>query len=86
MGKTPLSYWKPDHACPVFKVGFDERDFLIEADPDTFFTTDHHRNYPCVLARCEGLDEDWVRVRLKTLWLAKASKTLRKSFEAKLPG
>ena len=41
-GKVIL-FWNPTHDCPVFKVPVEERDFLIEADPDTFFTTDHHR-------------------------------------------
>jgi hypothetical protein len=38
-----IVFWNPTHDCPVFKVPIEERDFLIEADPDTFFTTDHHR-------------------------------------------
>ena len=41
-GKVIL-YWNPTHDAPVFKVPVEERDFLIEADPETFFTTDHHR-------------------------------------------
>lgn len=49
VGKTFLFYWNGDHGCPVFKLGFDERDFLIEVDPETFFTTDHRRNWPSVL-------------------------------------
>jgi hypothetical protein len=38
-GKVIL-YWNPTHDAPVFKVPPEERDFLIEADPETFFTTD----------------------------------------------
>ena len=49
-GKVIL-FWNPTHDCPVFKVPIEERDFLIEADPETFFTTDHHRPWPLVLAR-----------------------------------
>ena len=41
-GKVIL-FWNPTYDCPVFKVPVEERDFLIEADPETFFTTDHHR-------------------------------------------
>ena len=37
-GKVIL-YWNPRHDCPVFKVPVEERDFLIEADPGTFFNT-----------------------------------------------
>ena len=51
-----ILYWNAGHDCPVFKVDREERDFLIEADPATFFTTDHHRPWPLVLARPERLD------------------------------
>ena len=52
VGRTSLYFWNPKWG-PVFGMDFDTRDFWIEADPETFFTTDHHRNYPCVLARPE---------------------------------
>lgn len=80
VGKTSLFFWNPTWQAPVFGMDFEERDFLIEADPDTFFTTDHHRNWPCVLARADKIDEDWVRERLKKLWLAKAPKKLQKEW------
>ena len=54
-GKVIL-YWNPTHDAPVFKVPVEERDFLIEADPETFFTTDHHRPHALVLARPGTLD------------------------------
>jgi hypothetical protein len=44
-------WWSPHENAPVFKVPFEERDFLIEVDPDTFFFTPHYRNYPMVLVR-----------------------------------
>ena len=40
----------------VVKCGFDERDFRLRADPDTFFTTDHYKGYPTVLVRLERVD------------------------------
>ena len=81
VGRKSLFYWNGDHGCPVFKVDFDERDFLIEADPETFFTTDHHRNWPCVLARPDRVDIDWVRRNLERVWRAQAPKTLRKAHD-----
>ena len=74
-GKS-LFFWSPKWNAPVFGMDFDTRDFLIEADPETFFTTDHHRRHPCVLARPEGLDEDWARAQLRRSWRAHAPKTL----------
>ena len=78
VGKSSLFYWNPTWDAPVFFVTFDERDFLIDVDPETFFTTDHHRNYACVLARPGKVDEDWVRQQLKRTWFTKAPKKLVK--------
>ena len=39
----------------VLKVGNETRDHLLQADPDTFFVTDHYRGYPMVLARLDRL-------------------------------
>ena len=44
----------------VVRASFDERDAMIEADPETYFTTDHHRPYPWVLARVAKLRADAV--------------------------
>ena len=46
-----MLWWNPRHDCPVFEVPMEERDLLLEADPETFFTTDHHRGSPLILAR-----------------------------------
>lgn len=84
VGKTSLFFWNPKWQAPVFGMGFDERDFLIEVDPDTFFTTDHHRNYPCVLARPDKVDEAWVREQLKRIWFARAPKKLLKMYGSEI--
>ena len=39
----------------VLKVGNETRDHLLQADPDTFFITDHYIGYPTVLARLDKL-------------------------------
>jgi hypothetical protein len=39
----------------VLKVGDATRDHLLQADPDTFFITDHYRGYPYVLAHLDRL-------------------------------
>jgi hypothetical protein len=39
----------------VLKVGNETRDHLLQADPQTFFVTDHYIGYPTVLARLERL-------------------------------
>ena len=39
----------------VLKVGNETRDHLLQADPRTFFVTDHYVGYPMVLARLDRL-------------------------------
>ncbi|HEY2871565.1 MAG TPA: MmcQ/YjbR family DNA-binding protein [Reyranella sp.] len=50
-----------DGASLVLKVGDATRDHLLQADPDTFFITDHYRGYPYVLAHLDRLSPDDLR-------------------------
>jgi hypothetical protein len=44
-----------DGSSIVLKVGDETRDHLLQADPDTFFVTDHYIGYPMVLAHLDRL-------------------------------
>ena len=44
-----------DGASIVLKVGNTTRDHLLQADPETFFVTDHYIGYPMVLAWLDRL-------------------------------
>ena len=39
----------------VLKIGNETRDHLLQADPETFFITDHYVGYPMVLAHLDRL-------------------------------
>ena len=39
----------------MLKVGNETRDHLLQADPETFFVTDHYVGYPMVLAHLDRL-------------------------------
>jgi hypothetical protein len=80
-GKVIL-YWNPTWDAPVFKVPVEERDFLIEADPGTFFTTDHHRPHALVLARPGTLDPGWARANIERVWRAQARKATVRAWDA----
>jgi hypothetical protein len=84
-GKVIL-FWNPTHDCPVFKVPVEERDFLIEADPDTFFTTAHHRPWPLVLARPDRLDPGWARANVERVWRAQVRRRTLKAYETAARG
>lgn len=49
-------------------IGFDERDLLLEAEPQTFHVTEHYRNWPYVLARLATLDPEQLRGFLTRRW------------------
>jgi hypothetical protein len=60
---TPAWRWKgkllarlhQDGQSIVLKVGNETRDHLLQADPETFFITDHYIGHPTVLARLDRL-------------------------------
>lgn len=45
----------------VVRMGFAERDALIEEEPETYYLKDHYRAYPCVLVRLARVGEDALR-------------------------
>ena len=64
----------------VVKVEFDEREVLIEADPETFYITDHYLNYPWILVRLANVRQDQLSELLKQAWLLAAPKHLAANF------
>lgn len=84
VNKKAILFWNPKYDCPVFKMPFEERDFLLEVDSDTFFTTDHHKNFPCILGRPDKLDFEWVKNRLFQIWRNQVSKKTLKEFEGRI--
>lgn len=75
-------WWSPTEDAPVFKVSKDEREMLLEADPETFFVTDHYRPHGLVLARPDKVDRDWAKARLLQSWREMAPKKVLKAWEA----
>lgn len=72
-----------DNSVVLIVGSIDERDMMIEADPQTFFITDHYKNYPDVLIRLSHLDAKRLRAMLERRWRAAASRRLLKAFEEK---
>lgn len=61
--------------------GIDERDLLLEADPETFFITDHYRGYPYILTRMARLNPQWFARHFETIWRDNALKRHIKAHE-----
>jgi len=63
----------------VIRTGsIDERDMLLELDPETFTLTDHYRDYPAILARRAKMDAKRLRHMLEQHWRRIAPKKLVK--------
>jgi len=50
------------------RVGFDQRDELIAADPGTYYVKPHYVDYPVVLVRLSRIHRDALRDLLQTAW------------------
>lgn len=75
-------WWSPHEDAPVFKLSREEREVLIEAEPETFFVTAHYRPHALVLVRPGRLDLDWARNNLLRVWRAQAPKRFLRAFDA----
>jgi len=80
VGKTMIARLREDSETLVLKVDPMERDILMEAEPDIFFTTDHYRGYPIVLVRLPKADLNHIEMLLRRAWFAAAPKRLTKRF------
>ena len=45
----------------VVRVGLEEREWLLEDAPETYYVTDDYRKYPVVLVRLSQVDSDALR-------------------------
>ena len=72
---------REDDSLVLFVGSIDERDMMIEADPDTFHITEHYRNYPTVLARLKKLDAATLKSMLERRWQKICPKKLMKAPE-----
>jgi hypothetical protein len=79
-----LFVWMSPHerGALVVRVDPDEKPFLLESDPDTYFTTPHYEGYPAVLVRLDRIERDQLAERLEDAWLLRAPKRLAADFVA----
>lgn len=54
--------------------GEEDKDFLLHAAPDVFFTEPHYRNYPAILIRLENIGLEQLETLLFDAWTIQAPK------------
>lgn len=80
-GKFFTRFRDEDASLVLQGVGHDEREMLIEADPETFHLTDHYRSFPVVLARVARLDAATLRQFLDRKWRRTAPRKAVKAWD-----
>lgn len=76
---------KEDESLVIYIGSIDEREMLMEMDPDTYHLTEHYRDYPIVLVRLANINEAALRKMLERRWREIAPKKLQKTFEDAAP-
>jgi hypothetical protein len=71
-----LARLREDGESLVVKIDLDERELLMGADPETFYITEHYRNYPAMLVRLARVDTEALRALLEEAWRCAAPKRL----------
>jgi hypothetical protein len=66
------------------RPSLDERDALLEADPDRFFISDHYRDHPCVLVRLAQLAPDHFRALFGTIWRERAARAQVRALDGRI--
>jgi hypothetical protein len=73
---------REDDSLVLLEVSFDEREMLMDAEPQTFHFTAHYKDSPTVLARRETLDAGSFRNFLERRWRKLAPKRTVRAWEA----
>src|ERR1700734_3726532 len=59
---------RDDIGALVVRMSIEDRQELMEADPETYFITDHYLNYPWILVNLARVTPDAMRDLLRGAW------------------
>jgi hypothetical protein len=72
-------------ALVIFVEDLDEKEALLAADPEVFFTTPHYDGHPTVLVHLDVVGLDELSELITESWRVRAPKRLRAAFDARQP-
>jgi hypothetical protein len=81
-GKFFTRLRREDQSLVLLEISFDEREMLMEAEPQTFHFTAHYKDYPSVLARIATLHPGSLQAFLDRRWRKIAPKKWVKERDA----
>jgi hypothetical protein len=64
---------RDDLGALVVRMGMEERQELMAADPETYFITDHYLDYPWILVKLARVHPDAMRDLLRGAWRSAAA-------------
>jgi hypothetical protein len=82
--KTRMFTWIRDdpEALVVWVESEEEKQALVESEPDRFFTTPHYDGHPVVLVRLDAVDVAEARELVTESWRLRAPRALVKEWDA----
>ena len=65
-------FWRlhQDMESLVVRTDLEQREQMMAADPETYYITDHYRNYPWILVRLARVHSDALRDLIRMAWQA----------------
>ncbi len=67
------------------RVDREEKQLILDANPEVYFTSPHYNGYPAVQVRLEEVEVAELRERLEDAWLIQAPKRLAAEYVASSP-
>lgn len=67
----------------VVRIDPDDRTMRMKVDPETYFITEHYRNYPYMLVRLSTVTRDDLSELLEESWRRAAPKRLAAAYQKK---
>ena len=77
-----LCWWSSYVDAAIFKGSIEEREMLMQADPETFVLHDHYANTGLILVAGGRIARDWAEARLRRTWAEMAPKRWLADYEA----
>jgi len=72
----------PNHEVLAVRVAdLEEKELLLESNPDALFTEPHYNGFPAVLVRLAAIDPGALEELLVEAWYCQAPSSLRAAFE-----
>jgi hypothetical protein len=84
MGKFLARVREPD--VLVLMCALEEKEFLMQNNPDVYFETDHYKGWPAVLIRLSKIGDEELMHRLGVAWRRQAPKKLLATLDAPVEG